>query len=122
MANPIIRPVPIYVNGDKVAEATEGDWDTNGGVALAPAADVVGITRGTVTVKCNFSTIVPVKGQRVRVMELCIGQADIGIEVFVDGQSLKADGVLESAGYSWNQEKGACTGKSVFIGAQPQMA
>lgn len=121
MANPIIRPLPIYVNSDKVAEATEGTWEIDGAVALQIADGGTGISRGRVTVKASIKTIVPVKGQRVKLMQLCLGQKDVTLELFAEGQFIKADGILSSYGYEWNHANGTATGSSSFIGATPEV-
>lgn len=120
MANPIIRPFPIYVNGDKVAEATKGSWDIQGNVSLAIAADSVGVQRGRPTVKCSFDEIVPVKGRRVQAMKLCAGQVDVSIEIFAEGGMIKSDGVFDGSNLQWDYANGQATGTSTFIGGSPE--
>lgn len=120
MANPIIRPIPIYVNNDKVAEATKGTWKINGNVSLEIAADSVGVKRGRPTVACTFNEIVPVKGRRVDAQKLCASQVDITVEILVEGRMQKSDGVIDGSNLEWDYASGACMGDSSFIGGPPE--
>jgi hypothetical protein len=122
MALPIVRPVPIYVNQQKVGDATEGTYEIDGGREMQVADAGVAFSRGRVTCKMDISTIVPVRGQRVRLSKLLIGQADVRVQLPIDGETHTFDGVIATGSYQWNHAKGACTGKFAFLGAAPDVS
>jgi hypothetical protein len=121
-SSPIVRPVPIYVNQNKVGDATEGSYEVDGGREMHVTDAGVAFSRGRVTCKMDITTIVPVKGMRVRLMELLIAQKDVSVQLPVDGKLHAFDGVITTGGYNWNHAKGACTGKFSFLGATPDVS
>lgn len=122
MSNPIVRPFPIYANGDKIAEATEGTWKINGAVSLAITADSTCVNRGVPTVEVDIKTIVPVKGERVKVQQLCATQSDVQMEIFAGGNTFKSDGALDGTTLEWSYADGKATGSAHFIGASPDIS
>lgn len=120
MANPIVRPAPIRVDGDKIADATKGSWRVNAATKVVPNSDGgIAITRGVPTLTVQISTIVPVKGMRVRLMEACLAQREVEIEIFADAKGHKSTGVFSDGGYDWEYAGGELNGDFTFVGAKP---
>jgi hypothetical protein len=119
MPNPIERAVPIYVNDQKVGEATSGSFDIDPGVALHIAQDMTAISRGVVTCKMKMNTLIPVLGLKQNFFLTVLNQQDCDVQLYIGGQFFTYAGIISGAAVKWDVAKGTCDGDWDFIGTAP---
>jgi len=121
MAQPIMVPVPIYVDRVKVGEATEGSYEVRNGVETVVTNDGTAFTMGRVTTGVSIKTIVPRAGMRVRLFEAVVSKKDCKIQLPIDGKYHEVEGKFTSAKADWNHASGNCMGDFVFVGGEPRI-
>jgi len=118
-ANPILRPVPVYVGSAKIGEGKSGSFQINPNVALEPAQDETGISCGVVTCEVDLDTIMPVAGMKTSLLAMSINQTQVSVQLYVDAGFVTFEGIISGANVKWDVAKGSCDGNWKFIGASP---
>lgn len=117
----VFRVHPIYINGEKVAEASDTSEDRNMNVANVFGTDgVLGQSIGAEETKVDFSTVVPVQGMEISIDDLLGVPLTIGI--LRNGRMMLADGMIASSNYSSSSQDGKSTGKFSFMGGAAYFA
>ena len=121
MANvPIVRPISIKVNGQKVAEATGGSFKVVTGTERIPTDDAAPtFTLGRIMSDVTWKTVVPSAGMRARVMELILNQLPVTIAFNMDSKSYAIDGKITAGGVDWDHATGKLEGDWTFMGGPP---
>lgn len=120
MARAIIRALPLYIDGLKVAEVSNGTYDIATGDEIQIATDgVMGLSDGAATTNMSFNTIVPVIGMKAKVDDMLINKKYIDIGIPVNGAFHTCTGRLVTGSYSWDHKNGTCTGAFTFNGGPP---
>jgi hypothetical protein len=121
MAQSIIRPLPLYLNGQKVAEVSSSTETRDVNAANQYGIDgVIGQSIGADEISSlEFDTIIPVLGMDIDLDSL-IGQP-ISIGSFRNGTMMLAQGVIKGSTYTSDSKSGEAKGKYTFIGGAPQL-
>ena len=120
MSRAIIRPLPIYLNGKKVAEVSDGNYDIDSGDEIQIGSEgVIGLSDGTPVASAQFNCIIPVKGMSVTVDTMLLNKQYIDFGIPVNGKFHQVTGRITNGGYSWDHKSGKCMGQFKFIGGGP---
>jgi hypothetical protein len=120
MAQPIIRALPLFLQGQKVAEVASSTENRDINAALQYGIDgVVAVSIGADEISgLDFDTVIPVLGMNISIDSL-IG-VPIQIGSFRDGRMMLSNGVIKSSSYTSDSKTGEAKGKFTFIGGAPE--
>lgn len=122
MARNIIRAAPLYLDGKKVAEVSDGSYDIESGDEIQIGSEgVIGISDGTPVVNAQFNCIIPVKGMSVAVDSMILNKKYVQLGLPVNGKFHQCDGRVHSANYSWDHKNGRFNGAFKFMGEGPEV-
>lgn len=122
MSRALIRALPIFIDGKKIAECTGGTYSIASGDEMHIATDgYIGHSDGATTVKIDPECIIPVKGMQITVDAILLGKKYVQIGVPVNGKFHQVDCRLISASYKWDAKTGSATGSFNFEGGQPEI-
>lgn len=120
MAQSVIRALPIYLNGLKVAEAASSTENRDVNAANQYGIDgVVGQSIGSDEISgLDFDLIIPVLGTNISIDDL-IG-VPVSMGIFRNARMMISQGVIKSSSYTSDSKSGEAKGKFTFIGGAPQ--
>lgn len=122
MARAIIRALPLYLDGKKIAEVSDGSYDIESGDEMQIGSEgVLGISDGTITANASFNCIIPVKGMQIAIDQIILNKKYVQLGVPVNGKFHQCDGRLSGVNYSWDHKNGRCNGAFKFMGAGPEL-
>ncbi len=122
MANSTFHAMPIYLNGQKIAEAMTSSFDaSNGGGVVYGIDGVLGVSDGIEETKIEFDTIVPLAGHRQAFKTMMRQRSYVDIAVDVDGGLEIVTGKIQGRSYSAEAKSGETKGKFTFVGGQSQI-
>lgn len=122
MARAIIRALPVYVNGKKIAELSDGTYDiASGDEAHVATEGYIGHSDGATMTKVNCNCVIPVKGMQVTVDDILINKRYVSVGIPVNGKFHQIDMRLVAGNYKWDFKSGSCNGSFNFEGGSPQM-
>lgn len=120
MSRAIIRACPIYLDGKKIAEVTDGSYDVESGDEIQIASEgVLGLSDGTNTTSANFNCIVPVRGMGVAVDSMLANKKYVDFGIPINGKFHQVTGRITSSNYTWDHKNGRCMGAFKFLGSSP---
>lgn len=120
MARAVIRAIPLYIDGKKVAEVSEGEYDLKSGDEAQIATDgYIGHSDGAMTVSIAPTCIVPVVGMGTAVEDALFAKKYVTAGLLVNGKFHQVDCRVVGVGYSWDWKSGKCTGKFSLEGGVP---
>jgi len=112
MANPRIRPFPLYLKGKKFAEAHGNAFNGESGDELQFGAEgIIGLSEGIPTAKIDADYVVPVAGTQIDVLTLWLNKTDIGVGIFMGGKYVQFTGRITNVANQSESQKGTATGK-----------
>ena len=115
-----VRAAELYVAGHgKVAELRELSFSVKPQGERVSTSGATVKSKGAVVTDIDFSTVVPLKGMRVRLMKMAIAQEDLTIIIPVDGTRYAVDGTLDEASFKSIVQSGMTTGDFKFGGGEP---
>ncbi len=121
MANPVIRGLPVYINGKKAA--TINKWDINFKGAREPMFGADGLmthSKGAQSFELKVSEITPIGGSALtEINKKLLNQEDIQIAVPIGGQLITCTCAGTGHGFSSETEGGKTTGEATFSGGVP---
>lgn len=122
MARAMIRAFPMYLNGKKIAEVSDGTYDiASGDEAHIATEGYMGHSDGAATTKVNPNCIIPVKGMQTTVDDLIINKRYFSIGIPANGKFHQIDMRCVSASYKWDFKSGSATGSFSFEGGAPEL-
>jgi len=122
MARSLIRAAPIYLNGKKIAEVSDGSYDiTSGDESHIATEGYLGHSDGATTVKINANCIIPVKGTGVALDDLILNKRYFSIGLPVNGKFHQIDCRMVTANYKWDFKTGSLTGAFAMEGGSPDL-
>ncbi len=111
----VFRAHPLYINGKKVAEASDTTEDRTINAANQYGIDgVLGQSQGADETKIDFTMVIPVQGTEINIDDLLGVPLSLG--VLRNGRLALVDGILMSSNYTSTSKDGTSTGKFSFIG------
>lgn len=122
MADPILRPAPVYYNGLKVAEIMEGSYDIDSNDQREITSEgYIGHTDGAGTTTMQATLVVPVAGIEANVLVDMIAKKQITVGIFTDGHYHSISGRFVKMSYTWNWAKGENRVTGHFEGGEPKL-
>lgn len=122
MARSIIRALPLYLDGKKVAEVSDGSYDIESGDEPQIATDgFIGLSDGATTTSATFNCIIPVAGMAVTVDNMILNKKYVSLGIPVNGKFHQVDGRVTSGNYTWDHKNGRCMGAFKFMGGEPAL-
>ncbi len=122
MARNIIRAFPLYLNGKKIAEVSDGTYEVMSGDESHVATEgYFGHSDGATLTKCNPNCIIPVKGMQVTVDDLILNKRYFEIGLPVNGKFQQTTMRMVSASYKWDFKSGSATGTFQMEGGPPEL-
>lgn len=123
MARAIIRPLPLYFNGKKIAEVSDGSYDiTSNDEAHIATEGYFGHSDGATTSKVNPNCVIPVRGMQTTVIDVLLNKRYVQMGIPVDGKFHQVDMRCVSANYKWDHKNGSMMGSFAFEGGEPDLA
>lgn len=124
MSREIIRALPLFLNGKKIAAITGGTYELSSGAQMADGAvdGYVGHDDGWPHVKIQPNVIVPVSGYRVATENFLLEGIPIGVSIPVNGRFHQIDCRIVGVSYKWDWKTGSVTGDLSFEGGAPTFA
>lgn len=123
MARNIIRAIPMFLNGKKIAEVSDGTYDIASGDEAHIASDgYYGHSDGATMTKVNANCIIPVKGMQQTVDAILLNKQYVSMGIPVNGKAHQIDMRLVNGNYKWDFKTGSCTGSFAFEGGAPELA
>jgi hypothetical protein len=124
MSNPtqIIRPLSVYLDGDKVAEIISGSYKINTGRdAVITDGGYSGHTGGAITATISAKQLVGVTTTRFAKLYASIrSKGYVGVALPVEGSIHQVVGVIKELGATWDHAKGSADGDWTFEGGEPE--
>lgn len=124
MSNPtqIIRPLSVYIEGDKVAEIMSGSYKIGTGRdPVITDGGYSGHTGGNITATVNAKQLVGVTTTRFSKLYATIkAKGYITIAIPIEGAIHQVIGAMTELGASWDHSKGSADGDWTFSGGEPQ--
>ena len=122
MARGIIRAAPLYMNGKKIAEVSDGTYDISSNDESHITTDgYAGHSDGAATTKINANTIVPVKGMQTAVDDALVNKRYVSMSILMNGKIHQIDMRLVNGNYKWDFKSGSCAGSFSFEGGAPEI-
>lgn len=122
MARAIIRALPVYFNGKKIAELSDGTYNiASGDEAHVATEGYMGHSDGATMSKVNCNCVIPVKGMQTTVEDALINKRYVSIGLPVNGKFHQIDMRCITADYKWDFKTGSCTGAFAFEGGGPEI-
>lgn len=124
MARNIIRAIPMYINGKKIAAVTAGSYDlmSGAGEMFGCVDGYLGHSTGWPSVKITPQVIVPVKGWGAAIENFLIEGTQLQIGLPINGRFHLVDVRVIGVSYKWDFKTGSHHGEVTFEGGQPQFA
>lgn len=121
MARAIIRALPMYFNGKKIAEVSDGTYDiASGDEAHVATEGYMGHSDGATMTKVNANTVIPVAGMTTTVEDALLNKRYVSIGIPVNGKFHQIDMRVVNANYKWDFKTGSCSGSFSFEGGAPE--
>lgn len=119
----IIRALPLFFNGKKIAAVSRGTYDINSGAELALGAvdGYLGHMSGWPTVKISPTVIVPVIGMQAAVDDFLFDETPLAIGLPANGHFHQVTVRIVGISYHWDWKTGAVTGDLTFEGGKPEL-
>lgn len=122
MSRSIIRPLPLYLDGKKIAEVSQGTYRiASGDEAQIATEGYLGHSDGATTTQVSPKCIIPVKGMQTTVDDVLINKRYVTMGIPVNGKFHQVDMRLVNAEYQWDFKTGACMGDFQFEGGAPEL-
>lgn len=122
MARGIIRATPVYLNGKKIAELSDGTYDIASGDEAHVATDgYIGHSDGATMSKISANCVVPVKGMQVTVDDILLNKRYVSVGVLVNAKFHMIDMRLVNSNYKWDFKTGSFNGAFSFEGGPPEV-
>lgn len=122
MARNIIRAFPMYLNGKKIAEVSDGTYDiASGDEAHVATEGYFGHSDGATMTKCNPTCVIPVKGMQITVDDLILNKRYFEVGIPVNGKFHQITMRNVNAAYKWDFKSGSATGVFSFEGGAPEL-
>lgn len=116
----IVRAFPIFINGEKVAEAMSSTEDRTVNAENQYGVDgVVAQSIGADEIKLDFDAIVPITGMTLSVSVDDLMGTPVSVGMIRNGVMMQSDGVLATSNYTSDSKSGKGTAKVSFIGGAP---
>lgn len=117
----IIRPLSVYMDGDKLARIMSGTYKISSGRdPVITDGGYSGHTGGSLTCSVNAKSLVAVDGFGAALFDAIKNKKYVLLSIPVDGGIHEFTGVLVDLGVSWDHAKGSCEGDITFSGGEPQ--
>lgn len=122
MARNIIRAFPMYLNGKKIAEVSDGTYDIASGDESHVATEgYFGHSDGATLTKVNPTCIIPVKGMQTTIDDLILNKRYFSIGIPANGKFHQIDMRCVNANYKWDFKSGSATGSFQMEGGSPEL-
>lgn len=123
MANPVVRPWPIYINGKKAGTVNKGSYKINPRREPMFGSDGLSThSKGAVTVELQATEITPVSGSALtNINKKILNQEDFEIACPIGGKLHKFTAACTGAGFESDSESGKATGEATFNGGLPTL-
>lgn len=121
MANPVVRPWPIFINGKKAGTVSKGSYKINPRREPMFGADgLLTHSKGAVTVELQATEITPVSGSSLTtILKKILNQEDFELAAPIGGQLHKFTAACTGTGFESDSESGKATGEATFSGGLP---
>ena len=123
MSREIIRAIPLYVQGKKFAEVTQGSYEIDSGAESMDGAveGYLGHATGWLHIKVAPKVIVPIRGVSIPIVGYIVSGAVISVGLVIDGIAFmhQAECIVKTLGFQWDFKSGACNGDVLFEGGAP---
>ena len=121
MANPVVRPWPIFIDGKKAGTVNKGTYKIN--PRREPMFGVDGLLtfgKGAVTVELNATEITPVSGSSLaNINKKIINQEDFELAAPIGGKLHKFTAACTGNEFEMDTESGRAGGQATFMGGVP---
>lgn len=115
----IVRSVPVYRNGTKIAEIESADFEMmDGGEPQVTTDGYVDDSDGPITTTLTCNTVLPVEGMTV---EITVGQRYV-MAVPFNGKTYSARMKCRKAKFTTDAKNGTAKGQFEFGGGNPTVA
>jgi hypothetical protein len=116
----IIRPISVYVNGDKQADIKSGTYKLDGNrEAQYTDGGYTGHSSGAKFVTMNIKQIVGVTTSSFAIIHnYVLNDLYVVVAIPVEGQMINFTGVIKGAGLDWDHKAGTAEGNADFEGGQ----
>jgi len=116
----IVRPFPIYLNGEKVAEAMSSTEDRTVNAENQYGVDgVVAQSIGADEIKLDFDAIILITGMTLSVSIDDLLGTPVAVGMIRNGVMMQSSGVLSTSNYTSDSKSGKGSAKFTFIGGEP---
>jgi hypothetical protein len=119
----IIRPLSVYVNGDKQANITSGSYKINSNdEAQITDGGYSGHSDGSIMVSVDVKTLVGVTTSGYRmVANAMLNKSYVTVAIPIEGTIHQAVGRFKELGADWDHKNGTSMGNVTFEGGVPRV-
>lgn len=122
MATPIVTPLPMLVDGVRIADATEGSYDIDPGVSDGVCDQGQYFKFSITRCRASISKIQPRAEVDDGLLESLLAKKSVTIQIKTGSKSQSFVGKLTGGGWKWSFENASASVDFQFVGSEPTVA